>query len=183
MRPGDKLFKEVWAGTNEALYKKKKGGIRLSLGIFNGSWSFLSFSACVQQSAVKHHLCLREIKERTFEGCFHACGRQTPWFVFEVAKIAFEICSYKQLRSLGKKKKERAFLHQLKPSTGLCTCTEPLFWTWWMDPSTLAITQKSFCLLCTFAGRTDGHLNCLREAFGNRLFISVWAQLALYRPI
>lgn len=29
----------------------------------------------------------------------------------------------------------------------------------------------------------DGYLNCLRESFGNRLFIPVWAQLALYRPI
>lgn len=29
----------------------------------------------------------------------------------------------------------------------------------------------------------DRHLNCLRESFGNTLFIPVWAQLALYRPI
>lgn len=42
VHPGDKLFKEVWAGTNEALHKRKKkqGKMRASLGIFNRGWSF-----------------------------------------------------------------------------------------------------------------------------------------------
>lgn len=46
---------------------------------------------------------------------------------------------------------------------------------------------KCFCsippLLCAPITCFDGYLNYLRRSFGNRLFIPVWAQLALYRPI
>lgn len=104
VHPGDKLFKEVWAGTNEALYKKKKGKSEQVWGFLIAAEVFVIICTCPTKRGKTPSVPAWNKGVHIWR-LLPRYRRQTLCFGFEVAKIAFEICSYEQPLSMGKKRK------------------------------------------------------------------------------